>query len=646
MAIIEYLLIGEKDSLTRLESAIQIAQQKSENKDENFMNALFTELGIMEGINSLLVRSDSEIDWNTSYSVVEGMRVITTDDGLLHPTMLIKENTDYSDNTNLNHIIKVLNNSIRVDQTRYYDRDNCWTTGSEGQFPEKYHVNCDEVCTLGVDDYFMDEEDVINAFKEKLSIPESICSIFGITEWCEQEDIECDIDEVEERYTMNIDRGDCGLDLEQMLSDARPADSEAAINDLFKNIYNEVSPCISISKGFRIGGKLSYSSKTLLFAYKIEKELLSKYIIDFGCKEVKDSYFVGQDYDNQSEAPGAEAMSVEDALFAYVDTKNIEYLKIAAETGNKDAQFEYYNKLEFDDEPASLPWLIKAAENGHAEAQYELYRKYHNIDEQMRTPSDDENEMLWLKRSADAGHKNALECIIDEDIDDEEMYKYLLKAADAGINSVFDKLGCLAYDRQEYAEAARWWSKGVGRNKDKYGEILFDGLGVEHDYVKALECYKGFASDIFDLMRQMGIEPSQEKAKRIVSKIIAERRQERLIQAANDALCDEDYEKCIELYDKAGGIEVLSEASDLNDYAWSCCMTGQYDKAVESALKALELDCQGAILDTIATAYEGLGRYDEALKYYEQSRDAYLADEDEDSAESESDKIKALQEKK
>ena len=147
-------------------------------------------------------------------------------------------------------------------------------------------------------------------------------------------------------------------------------------------------------------------------------------------------------------------------------------------------------------------------------------------------------------------------------------------------------------------------------------------------------------------MRQMGIEPSQEKAKRIVSKIIAERRQERLIQAANDALCDEDYEKCIELYDKAGGIEVLSEASDLNDYAWSCCMTGQYDKAVESALKALELDCQGAILDTIATAYEGLGRYDEALKYYEQSRDAYLADEDEDSAESESDKIKALQEKK
>ena len=109
MAIIEYLLIGKKDSLTRLESAIQIAQQKSENKDENFMNALFTELGIMEGINSLLVRSDSEIDWNTSYSVVEGMRVITTDDGLLHPTMLIKENTNYSDNTNLNQILTVLN---------------------------------------------------------------------------------------------------------------------------------------------------------------------------------------------------------------------------------------------------------------------------------------------------------------------------------------------------------------------------------------------------------------------------------------------------------------------------------------------------------------------------------------------------------
>ena len=120
MAIIEYLLIGEKDSLSNLESAIQIAQQKSDNEYVNFMNALFTELGIMEGINSLLVRSDSEIDWNTSYSVVEGMRVITTDDGLLHPTMLIKENTDYSDNTNLNHIIKVLNNSIRVDQTGYY----------------------------------------------------------------------------------------------------------------------------------------------------------------------------------------------------------------------------------------------------------------------------------------------------------------------------------------------------------------------------------------------------------------------------------------------------------------------------------------------------------------------------------------------
>ncbi len=634
--------------MSRLESAIQIAQQKSENEDVNFMNALFTELGIMEGINSLLVRSDSEIDLNTSYSVVEGMKVITTDDGLLHPTMLIKENTDYSDNTNLNHIIEVLNNSIYVDQTRYYDRDNCWTTGSEGQFPEKYHVNCEEVCTLGVDDYFMDEEDVINVFKNKLSIPESICSIGGITEWCEQEDIECDIDEVEERYTMNIGRGDCGLDLEQMLSDARPADSESAINDLFRKIYNEVSPCISISKGIRIGGKLSYNSKTLLFAYKIEKELLSKYIIDFGCKEVKDSYFVGQDYDDKQGDFSTEEMSVEDALFAYIDTKNIEYLKIAAETGHKEAQFMYYKDLRFDDEPASLPWLIKAAENGHAEAQYELYSKYHNIDEQMRTPSDDENEMLWLKRSADAGYKKALECIIDEELDDEDLYEYLIKAADAGVGGVdvFDKLGRLAYDKQEFAEAARWWSKGVRRNKEKYGEILFDGLGVEPDYLKALECYKRFASDIFDLMRQMGIEPSQEKAKRIVSKIIAEIRQKKLIQAANDAICDEDYEKCIELYDKAGGIEVLSKASDLNNYAWSCCMTGQYDKAVEPALKALELDCSGFILDTVATAYEGLGRYDEALKYYEQSRDAYLADEDEDSAESESEKIKALQEKK
>lgn len=646
MAIIEYLLIGEKDSLTRLESAIQIAQQKSENENVNFMNALFTELGMMEGINSLLVRSDSEIDWNTTYSVVEGMMLITTDDGLIHPTMLIKENTSYSDNTNHNHIIKVLNNSIRVDQTRYYGRGDCWTTGSEGQFPEKYHVKCDKICTLGEDDYFMDEEDVINVFKNKLSIPESICSISGITEWCEQEDIECDIDEVEERYTMNIGRGDCGLDLEQMLSDARPADSETAINDLFRKIYNEVSPCISISKGFRIGRKLSYSGKTLLFAYKIEKELLSKYIIDFGCKEVKDSYFVGQDYDDKLGDFSTDEMSVEDALFAYIDTKNIEYLKIVAETGHKEAQFMYYKDLRFDNESVSLPWLIKAAENGHAEAQYELYRKYHNVDEQMRTPSDDENEMLWLKRSADAGYMNALKCIIDKDIDDEEMYKYLLKAADAGVDSVFDKLGNLAYDRQDYAEAARWWSKGVGWNKDKYGEILFDGLGVEHDYVKALECYKGTASDIFNLMRQMGIAPSQEKAKRILSKIIAERRQEKLIKAANDAICGEDYKKCIELYDKAGGIEVLSEASDLNNYAWSYCMTGQYDNAVESALKALELDCSGAILDTIATAYEGLGCYDEALKYYEQSRDAYLADEKEDSAERESEKINVLKMKK
>ncbi|MBQ0057127.1 MAG: tetratricopeptide repeat protein [Bacteroidales bacterium] len=646
MATIEYLLIGERDNLSRLESAIQIAQQKSENENENFMNALFTELGMMEGINSFLVRSDSEIDWNTTYSVVKGMVVITTEDGLLHPVMLVKENTNYSDNANLNQIIKFLNNSIRVDQTRYYDRANCWTTGSEGHFPEKYHVNCDKVCTAGVDDYFMNEQDVINVFKNKLSIPDSICSIVGITEWCEHEEIECDIKEVEKRYTFNIDRGDCGIDLEQMLADARPADSEAAIDNLFRQIYNEVTPCISISKGCRIGGKLSYSGKTLLFAYKIEKELLGKYIIGFGCKEVKDSYFVGQDYKDQPEASVTGGMDVEDTLFAYIETENTEYLRIAAETGHKDAQFMYYKKLDLDDESASLPWLIKAAENGHAEAQYELYRKYHNIDEEIRTPSDDENEMLWLKRSADAGYKDALERIIDEELDDEEMYEYLLKAADAGVDRVYDKLGRLAYDKQEHAEAARWWSKGVWRNKDKYGEILFDGLGVEHDYVKALECYKNNASDIFDLMRKMGIEPSPDKAKTIVWEIIAERKKKEMIKAANVAIDREDYEKCIELYDKAGGIEALNGASDFNNYAWSYCMTGQYDKAVDPALKAVELDSNGANLDTLATAYEGLGRYDEALKYYEQSRDAYLADEDEYSAESESKKIKALQQKK
>lgn len=614
---IEYILIGEELSLFRLQSAIQMAQEKSESEGVNFMSVLFTLLEMMKGDSSALMRSKPNIDWDAMFVVKHPKLKVDRDNGLVDTVLLINQYTDDSSNGNIDIIIKAFQRRIRINQMRCYDGE-CWTTSFTG-YPERYHVDCDEVCTLGEDDYFLTEEDVIKAFREKLSLPETISSVDEVQQWCNENDIECNIAEVEVRplpaseYIRN-----CGLNLDLMLEDAGPSDWKAAVWDMLKQIYNELTPCVDWVTRVRFNDDLKYCGPIILFDYKIERTSLAKYILDFGCEEVKDAYFVGKAYETEISESQAKEMSMEDALLAYIKTENIDCLKIAAERGNADVQYMYAQKIQSDDEFGYIHWLSMAAENGNAEAQYELSQIYAAVDSDLRTESDDEKEMLWLKRAADSGNKNAQ-------------------------NEMIDRLGLEAYDNHDYAKAEQYWSRYVSdSNRSKLLEIYYEGLGVEPDYVKALEYVNDDASDVLNLMRKMNMEPAQQIAKEIATKYINQKKQEDLLVEATEAAVNEDWERSVALYDEAGGPDVLPNSGILNFYAWGCCELGQYEKADNPASKAVLLAPCGSFLDTLATACEGLGKYEKALKCYEQSRDAYLSEDQKEYADREAAKHDAL----
>ena len=78
---------------------------------------------------------------------------------------------------------------------------------------------------------------------------------------------------------------------------------------------------------------------------------------------------------------------------------------------------------------------------------------------------------------------------------------------------------------------------------------------------------------------------------------------------------EQDYNKAAEWYQKAAE-QGYKEA--FNGLAWTYHLMGKYEDALPWAEKAVKASPQNpGIIDTLATVYQGLGRYNEAMEQFE-----------------------------
>ncbi len=150
--------------------------------------------------------------------------------------------------------------------------------------------------------------------------------------------------------------------------------------------------------------------------------------------------------------------------------------------------------------------------------------------------------------------------------------------------------------------------------------MYYNGLGVERDYEKAIEWYSKAA--------EQGYSTAQNNLGNMYY---------------NGLGVERDYEKAIEWYSKAAE---QGNKRALNSLAWTYHLMGDYEKALPWAEKAIEaMPDNPNVIDTLATVYEDLNRYDEALEQFEICLKLYEEKGNEKGKQRTIEKIKALKEK-
>ena len=212
--------------------------------------------------------------------------------------------------------------------------------------------------------------------------------------------------------------------------------------------------------------------------------------------------------------------------------------------------------------------------------------------------------------------------------DDAKALEWYTKAAEQGFPCAQSILGT-RYRKgqgveQDYGKALEWYTKaseqGYAVAQRYLGNLYRDGLGVERDYGKALEWYTKAA--------EQGYAPAQCNIGLMYRKGLGVK---------------QDYEKALEWFFKAAE---QKEKRSINAIAWTYHLIGDYEKALPWAEQALAVNpAQAYVVDTVATVYEGLGRYDEALEQFEKCLRMYEEKGDELGKQRTADKIEALKEK-
>ena len=386
-----------------------------------------------------------------------------------------------------------------------------------------------------------------------------------------------------------------------------------------------------------------------------------------------------------------------------------QWYSIAAEQGNKEAQcnlgrlFFEGNGVEQDFVKA-IEWHTKAAEQGNVYSQNELGNIYFNGH---GAEQDFIKAFYWYTKSAEQGNaigqSNLGNCYhngfgVEQDY--EKAIDLYLKAAEQGDAYSLTRLGGLYLDgegvEQDYGKAFQWYMKaaeqGDAVGQSNLGNIYHHGLGVEQDYGKAIEwymkaaeqddayaenrlgglyfeglgverdCAKAFywwnlsakqgdsigQSNVGNCYQNgFGVEQDFGKAMEWFMKSAEQGEAYSLCKIGNlfysGQGVEQDYMKAVEWYMKAAEQEYEGV---YNELAWTYHMMGDNDNSLLWAEKAIEATPENPnVIDTLATVYEDLGRYEEALEQFEKCLGMYEEKGNENGIKETAEKITALKKK-
>lgn len=239
-------------------------------------------------------------------------------------------------------------------------------------------------------------------------------------------------------------------------------------------------------------------------------------------------------------------------------------------------------------------------------------------------PLDDVKAAELFKRAADAGNERGQYFSSDEyqqgdgvEQNETEAFSWCLKSAEQEYPPAMARIGEYYYYgfgiEQDFAKAVHWFEKAVseGIEAAQYhlGLCYENGYGVDQSIKDALKLYT---------MSARRNEKSQQSLDRMANKYETSAE---LFDAESIYWLGcyysyniSDYNKAIQLLEKSAEQGYVESS---NDIAWTYHLMGKYEDALPWAKKAVDLFPEDHnIIDTLATVYQGLGRFSEAMEQF------------------------------
>ncbi len=171
------------------------------------------------------------------------------------------------------------------------------------------------------------------------------------------------------------------------------------------------------------------------------------------------------------------------------------FYRMAAESGNVEAQFEWANMNRGTDDAAAFHWCAKAAHQGLAAAQFELAEMY-GLGQGIAGSND--AAFLWYGKAANQGMAQAQFQLAGmyasrmSPQDHTKAIEWFTRAANKGYVPAQLELGCYYKDGQGIAvdehQAVYWFTRaamaGQGRAQGYLGYMYVQGKGVPQDHVR------------------------------------------------------------------------------------------------------------------------------------------------------------------
>ena len=322
-----------------------------------------------------------------------------------------------------------------------------------------------------------------------------------------------------------------------------------------------------------------------------------------------------------------------------------EWYQKAANQGLPQAQFKMGNMYEFgkgviEDKSTAFTWYEKSAKQGLASAQYKLGRFYACG---LGTGKNYEKALKWYSKAAKQGDSLSqyyLGIIYENGygvaIDYKKSIEWYTKSAKQGYFGAQFNLGVMYQKgngvKQNISKSIELYSKSAeqGYVKAQYnlGVLYRDGAGVAQDLTKAVEFFQlaadqGFPNAQYNLgvLYRDGAGVAQDLTKAV----------EFFQLAADQGFPNAQYNLGLLYCEGIGVAQDLTKAVEFfrmaaeqdfefsyNELAWALHLVDQPDEALPWAERAvMSFPEEDMPIDTLATIYQDLGRYNEAFKQFE-----------------------------